>query len=156
MSIRRRLRSGRSVEIGRIEKEPLMDNFSREKRSYVMSRVPREGTKPEHIVRKFLFSHGFRYRVNVKKLPGSPDIVLSKYKTVIFIHGCFWHGHNFRNTKPKENQEYWDKKRERNMKHDKEITEYFENRGWTVIRIRECELKNINRQIVYEKLKLLQ
>ena len=85
-----------------------MDNFSREKRSYVMSRVPRAGTKPEHIVRKFLFSHGFRYRVNVKKLPGSPDIVLSKYKTVIFIHGCFWHGHTCKYAAlPTSNETFW-------------------------------------------------
>ncbi len=97
--------------------------------------------------------HGWRRNYKVKV---HSDFVFLNKKIAIFVDGCFWHGHNFRNTKPKENQEYWDKKRERNMKHDKEITEYFENRGWTVIRIRECELKNINRQIVYEKLKLLQ
>ena len=83
---------------------------------------------------------------------GHPDFVFLNKKIAIFVDGCFWHGHDCRNTKPKDNQEYWDKKRERNMKHDKEITEYFENRGWTVIRIWECELKN---KKALEKLKCI-
>lgn len=86
------------------------------------------------------------------KVKGHPDFVFLNKKIAIFVDGCFWHGHDCRNTKPKDNQEYWDKKRERNMKHDKEITEYFENRGWTVIRIWECELKN---KKALEKLKCI-
>ncbi|WP_443721201.1 hypothetical protein, partial [Ruminococcus bicirculans (ex Wegman et al. 2014)] len=127
------------------------------KRSEIMKKVRSKNNKSTELKLIQIFKenniHGWRRNYKVKV---HSDFVFLNKKIAIFVDGCFWHGHNFRNTKPKENQEYWDKKRERNMKHDKEITEYFENRGWTVIRIRECELKNINRQIVYEKLKLLQ
>ncbi len=74
----------------------MADIFTSEKRSEIMSKVSSKDTKPEIIVRKYLFAQGFRYRKNVKKLPGKPDIVLTKYKTVIFVHGCYWHGHNCR------------------------------------------------------------
>ena len=83
--------------------------------------------------------HGWRRNYNVK---GHPDFVFLDKRIAIFVDGCFWYGHDCRNTRPKDNEDYWTKKRERNMKHDKEITEYFENRGWTVVRIWECELKN--------------
>ena len=120
-----------------------MDNFSREKRSYVMSRVPRAGTEPEHIVRKFLFSHGFRYRVNVKKLPGSPDIVLSKYKTVIFIHGCFWHGHTCKYAAlPTSNETFWFDKIAKNKERDATKNSLLREAGWHVVVVWQCELKN--------------
>mgnify|MGYP004509476211 CR=1 FL=1 len=132
-----------------------MDNHSKEVRSYNMSKIRSTGTKPEEFVRKYPFSKGLRYRKNVKTLPGKPDIVFSKYKTVVFVNGCFWHGHDCRNTRPSDNAEYWQKKRERNIKHDKEVTAMFENRGWTVIRIWECELKNKNRSALINKLSIL-
>ena len=121
-------------------------------RSYNMSRIHSKDTKPELIVRKYLWNRGYRYRKNDKRLPGTPDIVLRKYATVIFIHGCFWHGHDCRNTRPKDNEEYWNKKRGKNIAHDKEVTASFQSRGWTVIRIWECELKKKNRAILIEKL----
>ena len=135
----------------------MSDIFDKSKSSEIMKKVRSKNNKSTELKLIQIFKenniHGWRRNYKVKV---HSDFVFLNKKIAIFVDGCFWHGHNFRNTKPKENQEYWDKKRERNMKHDKEITEYFENRGWTVIRIRECELKNINRQIVYEKLKLLQ
>ena len=135
----------------------MSDIFDKSKRSEIMKKVRSKNNKSTELKLIQIFKenniHGWRRNYKVKV---HSDFVFLNKKIAIFVDGCFWHGHNFRNTKPKENQEYWDKKRERNMKHGKEITEYFENRGWTVIRIRECELKNINRQIVYEKLKLLQ
>lgn len=135
----------------------MSDIFDKSKRSEIMKKVRSKNNMSTELKLIQIFKenniHGWRRNYKVKV---HSDFVFLNKKIAIFVDGCFWHGHNFRNTKPKENQEYWDKKRERNMKHDKEITEYFENRGWTVIRIRECELKNINRQIVYEKLKLLQ
>ena len=89
----------------------MADVHTPEQRSYNMSRIHSKNTKPEELVRKFLFSQGFRYRKNDAKLPGKPDIVLPKYKAVIFVNGCFWHGHDCRNTRPADNQEYWQKKK---------------------------------------------
>lgn len=98
-----------------------MDIWSKEKRSAVMARIKSKDTKPEWIVRRYLYSRGYRYRKNVKKLPGSPDIVLRKYGVVIFIHGCFWHGHSFDGHIPQSNSDYWRKKIERNQKRDVSI-----------------------------------
>ncbi len=113
-----------------------------------MSKISGKNTKPEILVRKFLFANGFRYRKNVKSLPGSPDIVLPKYKTVVFIHGCFWHGHTnckFANI-PSSNIPYWQKKRETNLKRDvKKILE-LENSNWRVLIVWGCELKNVERR----------
>lgn len=120
-----------------------MDNFSKEQRSYVMSKVPQKGTKPEYIVRKFLFSNGFRYRVNVKKLPGSPDIVLPKYKTVIFVHGCFWHGHSCKYANlPVTNYDFWYDKIEKNKERDASKNQLLKDLGWNVFIVWQCELKN--------------
>ena len=132
----------------------MADVMTPEQRSRCMAAIKGKDTKPEMIVRKYLFSRGLRYRVNNRKLPGSPDIVLKKYKTVVFIDGCFWHGHDCRNTRPAENQEYWQKKRERNIKHDKEVTAMIESRDWKVLRIWECELKKSNYQLLLDKLRL--
>ena len=129
-----------------------MDRLTKEQRHRCMSAIKRKNTKPELLVRKFLFSRGFRYRLNHPRLPGHPDIVLRKYRTVIFVNGCFWHGHDCRNTRPSENKEYWQKKCERNMKHDKDVTAMFEARGWKVLRIWECELKKRNETILVEKI----
>ena len=88
----------------------MSDIYSKSKRSDIMSRISGKETKPEILVRKYLFSKGFRFRKNVKELPGKPDIVLPKYKTVIFIHGCFWHGHTCKRGKlPQTNYQFWQK-----------------------------------------------
>lgn len=120
----------------------MADNHSKEVRSMNMSRIRSTNSKPEEIVRKYLFSKGFRYRKNVKKLPGCPDIVLPKYKTVIFVNGCFWHKHNCpRFVWPSSNQEYWKPKILRNVERDKNNCRELSSKGWNVITIWECELK---------------
>ena len=120
----------------------MADNHSKEVRSMNMSRIRSTNSKPEEIVRKYLFSKGFRYRKNVKKLPGCPDIVLPKYKTVIFVNGCFWHKHDCpRFVWPSSNQEYWKSKILRNVERDKNNCRELSSMGWNVITIWECELK---------------
>lgn len=108
-----------------------------------MSRIKGKNTKPEEIVRKYLFSQGFRYRKNAKELPGSPDIVLSKYRTVIFVNGCFWHGHERCRyfVWPKNNAEFWKEKILANIDRDKRKNSELERSGWHVITIWECQLK---------------
>ena len=96
---------------------------------------------------------GWRRKYNVK---GHPDFVFLKRRVAIFVDGCFWHGHDCRNTRPKDNSEYWMVKRNRNIAHDRAVTALFQERGWTVVRIWECELKKKNQAILEEKLKLLQ
>ena len=125
-----------------------MDVHSKEVRSYNMSCIKGKGTKPEEMVRKYLFSHGFRYRKNDKRLPGTPDIVLPKYKTVIFVNGCFWHGHEGCKyfVWPKNNAEFWKAKILQNIERDKRDFERLENAGWKVIVVWECSLKKTCRQ----------
>jgi DNA mismatch endonuclease (patch repair protein) len=120
-----------------------MDVHDKETRSYNMSCIKGKGTKPEEFVRKYLFSQGFRYRKNDKRLPGTPDIVLPKYKTVIFVNGCFWHGHAGCKyfVWPKNNEEFWKKKIEANIFRDQKKTKALEEQGWKVIVVWECELK---------------
>ena len=129
-----------------------MATLSPEQVHKYMSAITSKDTRPEMIVRRWLWMRGFRYRLHHPRLPGHPDIVLRKYRTCIFVNGCFWHGHDCRNTRPSDNQEYWQKKRERNIQHDLEVTELFEKRGWTVIRIWECELKKKNADVLMNKL----
>lgn len=109
-----------------------------------MSCIKGKGTKPEEVVRKYLFSQGFRYRKNDKRLPGTPDIVLPKYKTVIFVNGCFWHGH--KGCKyfvwPKNNAEFWKNKIESNISRDRKKAETLKDQGWKVIVVWECDLKH--------------
>lgn len=120
-----------------------MDVHDKKTRSYNMSQIKGKKTKPEEMVRKYLFAQGFRYRKNDKKLPGTPDIVLPKYKTVIFVNGCFWHGHEGCKyfVWPKSNPGFWKKKIETNIARDKEKTIELETLGWKVIVVWECELK---------------
>lgn len=120
-----------------------MDGLSREKRSWNMSRIKSKDTKIEVAVRKHLFAHGFRYRKNDKRLPGKPDIVLPKYKTVIFVNGCFWHMHEGckYGRLPKTNVDYWKKKLERNVYNDKQHYKQLREEGWNTIVLWECELK---------------
>jgi len=121
----------------------MTDIFSKQKRSEIMSKISGKETKPEILVRKYLFANGFRYRKNVKDLPGKPDIVLPKYKTVIFIHGCFWHGHNCKAGKlPKTRKEFWKEKINRNIQRDKNNKIELQKQGWKVITIWQCKLKN--------------
>lgn len=122
-----------------------MDIWDKKTRSLIMSKVPQKDSKPEIIVRKFLFSKGFRYRTNVKKLPGTPDIVLSRYKTVIFVHGCFWHGHTCRAAHlPSTNLNYWQIKIAKNIDRDNQKNIELEKLGWNIIIVWQCELKNSN------------
>ena len=131
-----------------------MDNHSKEVRSYNMSKIRSTGTKPEEAVRKYLFSKGLRYRKNVKTLPGKPDIVLPKYKTIVFVNGCFWHGHqNCRYfVMPKSNAEYWSEKIKRNKERDITIYNQLTELGWNVITVLECGLKNGKREQTLEYL----
>lgn len=121
-----------------------MDVHSKETRSYNMSCIKGKSTKPEEIVRKYLFSQGFRYRKNDKRLPGTPDIVLSKYKTVIFVNGCFWHGHEGCRyyVVPKTRTDFWLNKTNNNIERDRRKNVELEKLGWKVITVWECELKS--------------
>ena len=121
-----------------------MDKISKEKRSKNMSKIKSHDTSIEIKVRKYLFSQGFRYRKNVKSLPGKPDIVLSKYKTVIFINGCFWHRHPGCKyaTTPSSHQEFWQKKFTANVKNDQKNHKLLTESGWNVIVLWECEIEH--------------
>lgn len=120
-----------------------MDVHDKNTRSYNMSRIRNKDTKPEMLVRKFLHSQGFRYRLHVKDLPGKPDIVLPKYKTVIFINGCFWHGHDGCKyfVASKTRTEWWLSKINKNKMNDIENNNKLINLGWKIITVFECQLK---------------
>jgi DNA mismatch endonuclease, patch repair protein len=122
----------------------MADVHDKATRSYNMSRIKNKNTKPEMLVRKFLFANGFRYRINDKKLPGKPDIVLAKYKTVIFVNGCFWHGHeNCKYFKlPGTRTEWWKEKIEKNTDNDLRKHSQLIDLGYRVLIIWECEIKN--------------
>ena len=109
-----------------------------------MSRISGSDTKPEIIVRKYLHTHGFRFKKNDRRLPGKPDIVLPKYNTIIFVHGCFWHGHkDCKSSKlPETNKKFWENKISNTMIRDKKNMEYLHKLNWKVIIIWDCELKN--------------
>lgn len=126
-----------------------MDHLTREKRSWNMSLIHSSDTKPEVIVRKLLHSLGYRFRLHKKDLPGKPDIVLKKHRTIIFIHGCFWHQHKGckRSNIPKSNKSYWQLKLENNVKRDKQHKQSLKKLGWKTITIWECETKNIKKLI---------
>ena len=120
----------------------MADNHTKEVRSRNMSHIRSTNSKPEEKVRKYLFSKGFRYRKNDKRYPGKPDIVLPKYKTVIFINGCFWHRHDCpRFVWPSSNEEYWRLKISRNVERDMQVQLLLREQGWNVIVIWECQLK---------------
>jgi DNA mismatch endonuclease (patch repair protein) len=120
-----------------------MDNLSKKARSALMAKIKGKNTRPEMLIRKFLFSKGFRYRIHDSRYPGSPDIVLPKYRTAIFVHGCFWHGHeNCRASRlPTTNVEYWRKKTQQNIRRDRRKIKLLEKDGWKVIVIWECKIK---------------
>lgn len=120
----------------------MSDNLSKEIRSKNMSHIRAKNTKPEELVRKYLFAQGFRYRKNVKDLPGRPDVVLSKYRTVIFVNGCFWHKHDCpRFVWPSSNREYWIPKISGNAQRDQMHYRELRENGWNVLVVWECQLK---------------
>lgn len=121
----------------------MTDTMSAEQRHQCMASVHSKDTKPEMLVRRFLFSRGFRYRLHVRSLPGSPDIVLPKYKTVIFVNGCFWHGHDGcpLHRVPKSNVEFWVSKIEKNKKRDQREYSLLKKMGWKVLLVWECQLR---------------
>lgn len=127
----------------------MADVHSKAVRSYNMSRIRGKDTKPELLVRRFLFANGLRYRLYDKKLPGKPDIILKKFKTVIFVNGCFWHGHD--NCKyfvvPKTRTEFWLDKIKGNKKRDEENVAFLKNNGWNIIIVYECQLKKEKREV---------
>lgn len=119
------------------------DVHTPEQRSYNMSRIRGKNTKPEELVRRYLFAQGFRYRKNDIRFPGKPDIVLPKYKTVIFVNGCFWHAHEGCKyfVWPKSNVDFWKRKINGNMQRDLRNNQLLSEQGWNVILIWECQLK---------------
>jgi DNA mismatch endonuclease (patch repair protein) len=126
-----------------------VDKFDKTKRSSIMTQVKSENTTPELVVRKLLFSMGYRYRLHRKDLPGKPDIIMPKYKLVVFIHGCFWHGCpvcRHAQIRPIDNAGYWNKKLDRNKERDNKNKRELENNGWNVLIIWECETKKKNRE----------
>lgn len=135
----------------------MADNHSKEVRSKNMSHIRSTNSKPEEKVRKYLFSRGLRYRKNVRELSGCPDIVLPKYKTVVFVNGCFWHHHDCGQfVWPTSNEEYWHNKINRNVERDIENTILLKQQGWQVLIIWECQLKKkvseANLALLYENI----
>lgn len=134
----------------------MADVFDKQQRSQIMQKVKSRGNKSTELKLILVFREnnisGWRRNYKVK---GHPDFVFLEKKIAIFVDGCFWHGHDCRNTTPSDNKEYWDRKRQRNIQHDKEVTAIFEARGWTVTRIWECELKKKNAEILMKKLEPL-
>jgi len=119
-----------------------MDRHTPTQRKYNMSRVKAKNTKPEILVRKLLHRLGYRFRLHRKDLPGKPDIVLPKYRTIIFVNGCFWHGHNCPKGKlPETNTRFWEEKITTNQKRDQLNREKLEGEGWAVLTIWECQIK---------------
>jgi DNA mismatch endonuclease (patch repair protein) len=134
----------------------MVDTLTPEKRSWNMSRIKGSNTKPELIVRSVLHHMGYRFRLHRKNLPGKPDIVLPKFNTVIFVHGCYWHRHKGCNYayNPKSRIDFWQNKFKENIKRDKKNKEALINLGWKVFTIWECETKSIElvKQIISGKL----
>ncbi len=128
-----------------------MDIWDKKKRSTVMAKIKSKDTKPELLVRRHLYHRGYRYRKNVRGLPGTPDIVLRKYGVAIFVHGCFWHGHETDGHIPRTRSAFWEQKIKRNQQRDKRSKEALKGMGWDVITIWECQLKpNIREQTLRE------
>ena len=121
-----------------------MDVFSKEKRSQIMSRISGKNTKPEIVVRSLLHRLGYRFRLHREDLPGKPDIVLPKYRKVILVHGCFWHGHKecSRSKRPMTNESFWNEKLDKNIKRDQKNINSLKELGWQVMVIWTCEVKD--------------
>ena len=134
----------------------MSDNLTPSQRHCNMAAIQSASTKPEIQLRHALWHRGLRYRKNVRHLPGSPDIVLPKYKTVIFVHGCFWHGHKGCKyyTTPKTNTEFWTAKIARNQERDQQVWRDLESMGWSVVIVWECQLKRANLQETIDRVEL--
>lgn len=132
----------------------MTDVHDKATRSYNMSRIKGTDTKPEMLVRKYLHANGIRYRLHNKNLPGKPDLTLTKYHTVIFVHGCFWHGHNGCKyfVIPQTRKEFWVNKIEGNKVRDLQNTKQLKEEGWNVITVFECELKKDKQEQTLNKL----
>lgn len=130
------------------------DHLTPEQRHRNMAAVHSKDTKPEIIVRKYLWGHGFRYRLNHPRLPGKPDIVLTKYRTCVFVNGCFWHGHEGCRffVMPKSNSDFWERKIARNRERDSEVQQKLSDMGWHSITLWECQLKPAKREKSLESL----
>ena len=125
------------------------DFLSPEERSRVMSRVRSRNSRPEMYVRSALWAAGFRYRLHVRRLPGTPDLVLRKYRLAAFVNGCFWHQHGCsKSRRPASNREYWDMKLDGNVLRDARVRSTLENRGWTVVTVWECNLDTDTEQLL--------
>ncbi|WP_040345933.1 very short patch repair endonuclease [Neobacillus bataviensis] len=120
----------------------MTDIFSKEQRSRNMKAIRSKGTSLENIVGKELWKKGIRFRKNVRKLKGNPDIAIQKYKIVIFLDSCFWHTCPLHGKKPSSNLEYWEKKLKRNIERDNEVTAFYQQKGWNIMRVWEHEVKN--------------
>lgn len=130
------------------------DIFAPEKRHEIMQNVKTKNTAPEIKLRGLLHKNGFRFRVNRKDLPGKPDIVLPKYRAVIFVHGCFWHGHDCpRGQRPQTNADFWNQKIDRNVIRDKSDVSLLESLGWRVLIVWECEIKKKNEAVLLSRVK---
>jgi DNA mismatch endonuclease (patch repair protein) len=127
----------------------MVDMFTKERRSEIMARITDRDTKPEMLVRRLLHRMGVRFRLHAKGLPGKPDLVLRKWRTVVFVHGCFWHGHDCRrgsrNRRPKSNAGYWNPKIEGNMARDAKHAKEFAALGWRRIVVWDCETSDLDR-----------
>lgn len=132
-----------------------MDDMTSEQRHQNMVRICSINTKPEETVRKYLFANGFRYRKNDKRYPGKPDIVLPKYHTILFVHGCFWHQHSGCKyaAVPKSNIDYWVPKLQRNTCRDSDVISELRKAGWKIIVVWECALKGKNREFALQKMR---
>jgi len=128
------------------------DIFTKEKRSQIMSKVGSKDTKPEKLVRSALHRLGYRFRLHDKKLPGKPDLVLPKYKTVIFVHGCFWHQHSGcgKASIPRTNRAFWQEKLEKNVIRDRKVNVQLTEMGWNVITVWECDVKKHLSEVIGE------
>ena len=130
------------------------DIFAPEKRHEIMQNVKTKNTAPEIKLRSLLHKNGLRFRVNRKDLPGKPDIVLPKYRAVIFVHGCFWHGHDCpRGQRPQTNADFWNQKIDRNVIRDKSDVSLLESLGWRVLIVWECEIKKKNEAVLLSRVK---
>ena len=130
----------------------MADFMSPEARSRVMSSIRSRNTSPELYVRKMVWAEGFRYRLHVKRLPGTPDLALAQYRLAVFVHGCFWHQHDcLKGRRPSSNREYWDNKLDRNISRDAKNHSLLQDLGWRVVTVWECKLT----EDTYRALKLL-
>jgi len=121
------------------------DRFSPKKRSEIMARVKGQDTKPEKVVRSLLHKMGYRFRLHQSDLPGNPDIVLTRHGKVVFVHGCFWHGHRrcSRASRPVTNTDFWNRKLESNIKRDSKVVRRLRSAGWSVMIIWQCQIGNV-------------